>query len=82
MQQYFRLGFFWAFLGCFLPAMVDAASFPEVCFILDASGSMQAMVGGKTRMEAAKDVMSQIVPGLAPEVKVGLVAYGHRRNCR
>lgn len=56
------------------------ADYPEVIFILDASGSMWGKAGDKTKIEAAKAVMVQVVPALAPEVKVGLVAYGHRRK--
>lgn len=59
---------------------VGAASYPEVTFILDASGSMWGDAGGVSKIEAAKDVMAKAVPGLAPEVRVGLVAYGHRRK--
>lgn len=57
-----------------------ASSYPEVTFILDASGSMWGKTGDTTKIEVAKAVLSQIVPGLVPEVKVGLVAYGHRRK--
>jgi hypothetical protein len=61
-------------------ATATVASYPEVTFILDASGSMLGKAGDKTKIDAAKAVLSQIIPGLAPEVKVGLVAYGHRRK--
>lgn len=66
--------------GLCLPLLAVAASYPEVSFILDASGSMLGMAGDKTKMAAAKEVMAQVVPGLAPEARVGLVAYGHRRK--
>lgn len=55
-------------------------TYPEVVFILDASGSMWGKAGGQTKIEAAKEVMAKAVPGLPAEVKVGLVAYGHRRK--
>jgi len=58
----------------------SASSYPEVTFILDASGSMWGKAGDTTKIEAAKTVLSQIIPGLVPEVKIGLVAYGHRRK--
>ena len=61
-------------------AAATAPSYPEITFILDASGSMWGKAGDTTKIEAAKAVLSQIVPSLAPEVKVGLVAYGHRRK--
>jgi len=53
---------------------------PEVLFVFDASGSMHQKAGAGTRLAAAKDVMKQIVPNLDPGVRVGLVAYGHRRR--
>lgn len=62
----------------------SAQDYPEVMFILDASGSMAEDAGGQTKMEAAKQVMGKVVPELAPEVAVGLTVYGHRRkgDCR
>lgn len=62
------------------PLLADSSSYPEVTFILDASGSMLGKAGDKTKIEAAKAVLSQVVSQLAAEVKVGLVAYGHRRK--
>lgn len=57
-----------------------AASWPEATLILDASGSMQEAVGAQTKMGAAQAVLAQVVPAVAPEVKIGLAAYGHRRE--
>lgn len=57
-----------------------AAPVPEVVFILDASGSMSEPAGAQTKMEAAKAVLQAVVPAVAAEVKVGLAAYGHRRE--
>ena len=59
---------------------VTASDIPEVMFILDASGSMTEDAGGKAKIDAAKEVMHEIVPALAEEVRVGLTAYGHRRK--
>ncbi len=69
-----------ASIGLMLPLLAQAATYPEVTFILDSSGSMLGVAGGKSKIEAAKEVMAKVVPGLAPEVRVGLVAYGHRRK--
>lgn len=57
-----------------------AAAMPEVVFILDGSGSMWGKAGGQPKIDAAKAVMKRVVPELPAEVKVGLVAYGHRRK--
>ena len=57
-----------------------APNYPEVVFILDASGSMWGQAGGKAKIAIAKEVMAQAVPGLPAEVRLGLVAYGHRKK--
>ena len=62
-----------------IPLCAWGAAMPEAMFILDASGSMAEAAGAQTKMEAAKSVLAQVVPAVAPEVKVGLAAYGHRR---
>lgn len=62
-------------------AAADANS--NLVFILDASGSMGALVQGKAKMGIAKDVLAHLIGDLPVGVKVGLVAYGHRskRDC-
>jgi len=52
----------------------------EMMFILDASGSMWGKAGTQTKIEAAKQVMAQVIPALPKEVRVGLTAYGHNRK--
>lgn len=68
----------WTLLGASTAAL--AAPTPETFFILDGSGSMWGKAGGETKIEAAKAVMAEVVPSLDPDVKVGLIAYGHRRK--
>ncbi len=53
---------------------------PKIMFVFDASGSMWGDIGGQTKIEAAREVMAKVVPGLPDEVKLGLTAYGHRRK--
>ncbi len=59
---------------------IQAEEFPEIMFILDASGSMWGTAGGETKIEAARRVFDRIVPELPAEVNLGLTAYGHRRK--
>lgn len=47
-------------------------------YILDASGSMLENLGGKTRLQAAQEVLAERVAALPPGVQVGLRVYGHR----
>jgi Ca-activated chloride channel family protein len=57
--------------------------------ILDASGSMQAALGGGTRIAAAKGAVRELVGALPRNARVGLRVYGSRvgnddprRDCR
>jgi Ca-activated chloride channel homolog len=50
----------------------------NVMVILDASGSMGNMEGNQTRMNAAKNAITEFVKGLPKEANVGLRIYGHK----
>jgi Ca-activated chloride channel family protein len=52
----------------------------RVIIVFDASGSMAGQVEGRAKIDVAKEVVSGIVEGIAPEVELGLMAYGHRRK--
>lgn len=52
----------------------------RVIIVFDASGSMAGHVEGRPKIDVAKEVVSAIVSGIAPEVELGLMAYGHRRK--
>ncbi|MDY7032656.1 MAG: VWA domain-containing protein [Thermodesulfobacteriota bacterium] len=51
-----------------------------IMFILDASGSMWGRVQGKTKIEIAKNVMTDLIRNLPDTTTAGLAAYGHRRK--
>ncbi|MFD2442563.1 VWA domain-containing protein [Bacillus sp. CGMCC 1.16607] len=50
----------------------------NVEILLDASGSMAQSAGGKVKMEAAKDSITEFVKQLPQGAKVGLRVYGHK----
>ena len=50
----------------------------NVEIILDASGSMAQSAGGKIKMEAAKDSITEFVSQLPEGAKIGLRVYGHK----
>jgi len=60
--------------------MCTSPQYPEMMFIIDASGSMWGSAGKQSKIEAAKQVMNEIVPAIPAEVRVGLTAYGHNRK--
>ncbi|MCB1844153.1 MAG: VWA domain-containing protein, partial [Halioglobus sp.] len=66
-----------------LPALSQqpAAKTPkDAILILDASGSMWGQIDGVNKIVIAKDVVEGLVRGLPAEQRLGLVAYGHRRE--
>jgi len=46
--------------------------------ILDASGSMWGQVGGRAKIDIAKDVIAQVIEKLPDDIEVALRIYGHR----
>lgn len=50
----------------------------NIAIILDASGSMKQVQGGKTIMEMAKESISDFTSGLPENAKVSLTVYGHK----
>ena len=77
-------------LGFAAVAASAAPSFAEqsIALVLDASGSMVSRLPeGRTRIEAAKAAVGEIVGKLPPDVQLSLRAYGHqspavKHDCR
>ena len=51
---------------------------PRIELVLDGSGSMNRRLGGKSRMDIAKQVLTELIEQLPPDVEVALRVYGHR----
>lgn len=61
----------------------------RILFILDASGSMYDIMDGKTRIQVAKDILSNLVDSLKdkPNLEIALRVFGHQydkkyNNCQ
>lgn len=50
----------------------------NIAILLDASGSMAAKIGGKTKMELAKEAIDQFVASMPEGANVSLRVYGHK----
>lgn len=62
-------------------AAAQADSEPEdAILILDASGSMWGQIDGVNKIVIAKDVVEGLVLGMNDKQRLGMVAYGHRRE--
>ena len=74
----------WLFMYCFVvlvqaqPATSGATA--PIIFIYDASGSMWGQINGTTKVEIAREVLSETIDGLDSDQRIGLVAYGHRQE--
>jgi Ca-activated chloride channel family protein len=51
-----------------------------IIFIYDASGSMWGKMSGSTKVEIAREVLSNTIDELSPAQRIGFVAYGHRQK--
>jgi len=52
----------------------------RVVIVLDASGSMWGKVGGKPKIEIARETITGLMKDWDPAIELGLMAYGHRRE--
>lgn len=57
-----------------------AANNAESLLILDASGSMWGQVGGKPKIEIAREAVAKMLSTWPQNEALGLMAYGHRRK--
>lgn len=61
-------------------ASTASAEQSRLLFILDGSGSMWGQVEGTTKIELAKDMMTNLVEELPRDLYTGLEVYGHRNK--
>lgn len=52
----------------------------NLVIVMDASGSMAEKVDGRAKMDIAKEAVYKLIDGLASDVNLGIVAYGHKGN--
>lgn len=52
----------------------------DLLVILDASGSMWGQLEGVAKIETARKALAGLVNDLPPQTRLGLMAYGHRRQ--
>ncbi|WP_181817317.1 vWA domain-containing protein [Paracoccus pantotrophus] len=61
-----------------LPSIVSAAE--DVVIVYDGSGSMWGQIDGVAKVEIAREVIGDLIATWPEDAKVGLMAYGHRRE--
>lgn len=67
-------------LALAMPAGAADDATDDAILVLDASGSMWGQIDGVNKIVIAKDVVEELTYKLPPERRLGLVAYGHRRQ--
>jgi Ca-activated chloride channel family protein len=59
-----------------------SAKVASLIIAIDGSGSMAAMAGGESKMDAAKRAATQFLAGVPAGVHIGLLAFGHQGSNR
>jgi Ca-activated chloride channel family protein len=52
----------------------------RVVIVLDASGSMWAQIGGKPKLEIARESLRTVLQSVPADKEIGFMAYGHREK--
>jgi len=63
-----------------LTTTVASAAGEDLVFVLDASNSMNKILSVKTRIDAARGALTELLQGMPDGRYVGLMVYGHRIN--
>src|SRR5262245_18782119 len=75
MKRIFSFALFFCLLSFSAPAAWSAS---RIEYILDVSGSMNAISGGEKRIDAAKKSIATMVQGIPDGTVVSLRLYAHR----
>ena len=67
--------------GLMVPVQAETANAPsDTVVVLDASGSMWGQIDGVAKIEIARDVLGELLADWPQNHRLGLTAYGHRRE--
>ncbi len=79
-----RIAFLWPLaLSLGLVGAAQAADEPAAIIVFDGSGSMWGRMGGierDSKFGVAREAIRRALPKLAPQTRLGLAAFGHRRK--
>jgi Ca-activated chloride channel family protein len=69
-------------IGIFLSAPAFAEA-PRTIIVMDGSGSMWGQIDGRTKLEIARETITEVLGTIPADQELGLMAYGHRErgNC-
>lgn len=69
-----------AALGLLLLLPLAAGAEGRSIIVLDASGSMWGQIGGRPKLDIAREALAEVLGDLPAGSEVGLMAYGHREK--
>lgn len=69
-----------AALGLLLLLPLAAVAEGRSIIVLDASGSMWGQIGGRPKLDIAREALGEVLGDLPAGSEVGLMAYGHREK--
>lgn len=72
----FRAAIIAAF-GMFLGSSATAQQ-SDLMIVMDGSGSMWGQIEGRTKIEIARDTLTQVLEEITSDMNIGMIAYGHR----
>lgn len=81
MRALFRLAATAAVTATLAAALAPPAAAqeqPNLMIVFDGSGSMWGQVGGRTKIELARQALSSVLSEASPDLQIGMMAYGHR----
>lgn len=69
-----------ALLQLLAPTSAQDSNRPAVVVVLDVSNSMWGQVNGKPKIDIAREALNGLIADWKPDVDLGLIAFGHRRE--
>lgn len=60
------------------PALAQQGT--NLMVVLDGSGSMWGQIGGRTKIDLAREALSGVLSEAGQDMQIGLMAYGHRQR--
>ena len=69
-----------ALVAAALLAAVPAAAADRTMIVLDASGSMWGQIGGRAKIEIARETLGSVLKSVPAGSELGLMVYGHREK--
>ena len=61
-------------------AATGALSADKTMIVLDASGSMWGQIGGRSKIEIARETLGEVLKSVPTGTELGLMVYGHREK--